>query len=213
MMSRNLLITFLLFFISILGFSQNDPAAIAVLDRFSAKALNAPSVSMEFNLLTENQVDNTRSSIRGSVIIAGDKYKLDLEDNIIWYNGVTSWNFLPAENEVTITNPQKVDDSFQSRPSLIFTWYKKGYKSRLLEERTDSYLIDLYPEDLNSDHVRIRLKIGKPVLDLKNLEYKYKNGVNVIVDVISYDLKKNPDSTTFVFEPGKHKGVEIIDMR
>lgn len=212
-MKRFLIIVFLQLLIYANGFSQNDPGALTILDRFSAKALNAPSVSMEFNLLTENQVENTNSSIKGSIILAGNKYRLDLEDNIIWYDGVTSWNLLPAEKEVTITTPEKSDDSFQTRPSLIFTWYKKGYKSRLLEEKTDSYLIDLYPEALESDHVRIRLKIGKPAMDLKSLEYKYKNGITITIDVKSYDLKKIPDSTSFIFEPGKHKGVEVIDMR
>ncbi|NMC39262.1 MAG: outer membrane lipoprotein carrier protein LolA [Bacteroidales bacterium] len=212
-MKRFLIITLLQLLIAGYGFPQNDPGALAILDRFAAKALNAPSVSMDFNLLNENQVDKTSSSVKGSIILAGNKYRLDLEDNIIWYNGETSWNLLPADKEVTITTPDKGDESFQSRPSLIFTWYKKGYKSRLLEEKTDSYLIDLYPEALDSDHVRIRLKIGKPALDLKKLEYKYKNGITVTVDVISYDLQKNPDDTSFIFEPGKHKGVEVIDMR
>jgi len=194
-------------------FSQSDPEAISILDRFSSKALKAPSVTMSFNMLTVNQVDGTNNSINGSIIITREKYRLDLEDNIIWFNGETSWNLLPEEKEVTITKPDKNDNSFQNRPSLLFSWYRKGYKSRLLEEKSDSYLIDLYPEDLNSDHVRIRLKIGNPALDLKSLEYKYKNGLTVTVNVISYDLKQKPDGSTFVFLPDKYKGVEIIDMR
>lgn len=193
--------------------SQSDASAISVLDRFSSRALNAPSVSMTFKLVTINQAEGTNSQINGSIILTKDKYKLDLEDNVIWFNGVTSWNFLPKEKEVTITKPDKNDNSFQSRPSLIFTWYKKGYKSHLLEENTDSYLIDLYPEDINSDHIRIRLKIGKPSLDLNNIEYKYKNGITVNVNVTSYDLKKRPDDSEFTFSPEKYKGVEIIDMR
>ena len=44
---------------------------------------------------------------------------------------------------------------------MIFSMYKKGYKSRLIEEKSDSYLIDLYPEDIKSDLVRVRLSIGK----------------------------------------------------
>jgi len=194
-------------------FSQGDPEAIGILDRFSSKALNAPSVTMYFNMLTVNQTDGTNNSINGSIILTRDKYRLDLEDNIIWFNGETSWNLLPVEKEVTITKPDKNDNSFQNRPSLLFSWYRKGYKSRLLEEKSDSYLIDLYPEDLNSDHVRIRLKIGNPSLDLKSLEYKYKNGLTVTVNVTSYDLKQKPDGSTFVFLPEKYKGVEIIDMR
>ncbi len=212
-MKKILLPAFLLLLPWARGFSQNDAAALAVLDRFSARALGAPSVSMEFNLRTENQADNTVSTRKGSVILAGDKYMLDLEDNIIWFNGTTSWNLLPAEKEVTITAPGKNDDSFLSRPSQIFSLYRKGYKSRLLEEKADSYLIDLYPEELESDHVRIRLKIGKPAPDLKSLEYKYKNGTTITIDVTSFDLKKSPGGTTFIFEPEKHRGVEVIDMR
>ncbi|HBZ20825.1 MAG TPA: hypothetical protein DEO60_06850, partial [Bacteroidales bacterium] len=96
---------------------------------------------------------------------------------------------------------------------VIFSVYKKGYKVRLVEEKQDSYLIDLYPEDINSDHIRIRLSIGKPMPDLKSIGYKYKNGVTVNLTVKEYDLKQQPGSSEFTFSPDKFKGVEIIDMR
>ena len=205
--------TSLALFIFLNVFSQNDQEAISILDRFSARALGAPSVSIEFNLLTVNQVEGTNNSVNGSLILCGEKYRLNLKDNIIWFNGETSWNYLPDEKEVTITNPDKNDDSFLNSPSLLFSWYKKGYKTRLLEEKAGAFLVDLYPEDINSDHIRIRLNLSNPALDLKSLEYKYKNGITVTVNVISYDLKQKPDGTEFVFSPDKYKGVEIVDMR
>ena len=136
-----------------------------------------------------------------------------LTNNIIWFNGENSWSYLPAEEEVTISKPDKNDDSFQTRPSALFSVYKKRYKVRLLEEKAGSYLIDLYPEDIDSDHIRIRLSIGKPLLDLKSIEYKYKNGITAMLTVNEYDLKQNTDNSTFTFSPAKYKGVEIIDMR
>jgi outer membrane lipoprotein-sorting protein len=203
----------LCFLVSLTAHSQDDPEALSILDRFSSRALNAPSVSMDFNLLTVNQAEGTTSSINGSLILNKDKYRLDLKDNIVWFNGKTSWNYLPNEKEVTITEPDMNDNSFQSNPSALFTWYKRGYKTRLLEEKSGSYLIDLYPEDKNSDHIRIRLDISNPSLDLKSLEYKYKNGVTVTVNVTLFDLKQKPDPSVFVFSPEKYKGVEIVDMR
>jgi outer membrane lipoprotein-sorting protein len=168
---------------------------------------------MKFKLINKNQTDNTFDTISGSVILNKDKYKLDLPDNIIWFNGETSWSYLPAEQEVTITRPSKKDNSFQSRPSLIFTMYKKEYKSRLIEEKTDSYIIDLYPEDIKSDIVRVRLSIGKALLNLINLEYKRKDGIISTLNVLEYDLRLKPDAATFVFQPEKYKGAEVIDMR
>ncbi len=210
---RSIITGFFLTFTSLAAFAQNDAEAIKILDKFSALALGAPSVYMKFTMETVDQVEGTNNSDSGTIIFSKDRYRLDMADNIIWFNGETSWSYLPAEKEVTIAKPDRKDNSFMSRPSAIFSVYKKGYKVRLLEEKPGSYLIDLYPEDINSDHIRIRLSIGKPSLDLKSLEYKYKNGLTAILTVKEYDLKQQPNNSEFTFSPDKYKGVEIIDMR
>ncbi len=192
---------------------QNDPVAAKILDNFSAKALGAPSVSIKFELVTGNLTDNTNDTLAGSVIISKDKYRLDLPDNIVWFNGETSWSLLPAEKEVTITKADKKDNSFQSRPSMIFSMYKKDYKSRLIEESADSYIIDLYPEDIKTEILRVRLSIGKTLLNLNSLEYKKRDGIVITLHVKDYNLKVKPESDTFVFKPEKYKDTEIIDMR
>ena len=193
--------------------AHNNAEAVKILDRFSRTALSAPSVSMKFDLETVDQMEGTDNKSTGSIILSKDRYRLEMPDNIIWFDGQTSWSYLPAEKEVTITRPEKNDDSFQSRPSAVFSLYRKDYKVRLLEEKESSYLIDLYPEKLDSDHVRIRLSIGKPSFDLKGIEYKYKNGVTVMLTVKDYDLKQVPDNSDFIFPTGRYKGVEINDMR
>jgi len=210
---KKFLIGFFLVIFFLPALAQNDAEAVKILDRFSALALSAPSVSMKFSLETVDQIEGTNNSITGSIILSRDKYRLDLTDNIIWFNGETSWSYLPAEKEVTIAKPDKKDNSFQSKPSSVFSVYKKGYKTRLLEENAGSYLIDLYPEDIDSDHIRIRIRIGKPSLDLKSIEYKYKNGLTVNLNVKEYDLKQNPDDSAFIFPSEKYKGIEINDMR
>jgi len=206
-----ILLSLILFPLNILG--QNDPEAIKILDKFADNALKAPSVSMKFNLITTNQTDNKVDTLAGSIILSKDKYKLVLPDNILWFNGETSWSYLPAEQEVTITKANKKDNTFQSRPSLIFTMYKKDYKSRLIEEKSNSYIIDLYPEDIKNELLRVRLSIGKSLLNLISLEYKRRDGVIVMLQVNEYDLNTKPEPATFIFQPEKFKGVEVIDMR
>jgi outer membrane lipoprotein-sorting protein len=194
-------------------FSQNDQAATGILDKFSTVATSAPSISMKFTMATVDQTANTRDTVSGKIILSKDKYMLDLTDNLIWFNGETTWSYLPVEKEVTISKPDKKDNSFQNRPSAIFTMYKKGYKCRLVEEKSGSYIIDLYPEDLKSDMIRVRLAIGKEKTDLKSLEYKKKDGIVMTLNVLSYDLSIKPTNDTFVFHSEKYKGVDIIDVR
>jgi outer membrane lipoprotein carrier protein len=202
---------FLLITVNVFG--QNDPAAIQILDKFSANALKAPSISMIFNLVTTDQMENTNDTITGSIILSKDKYKLDLTDNITWFNGETTWSYLPVEKEVTITRADKKDNSFQNRPSAIFSMYKNGYKCRLIEDRSDSYIIDLYPVDIKSDLLRVRLSIGKSMMDLRSLEYKKRDGIVITLIVNEYSLKIKPEPDAFIFQPAKFKGVDVIDMR
>jgi outer membrane lipoprotein-sorting protein len=205
----------LIFFLSLIvaASGQNDPEAIKILDQFSETAQKAPSVSMKFSLITNNQMEKKIDTLQGGIILSKDKYRLDLPDNTIWFNGVTSWSYLPAEKEVTITKPDKKDNSFQSRPSAIFSMYKSGYKSRLIDEKSNSYTVDLYPEDLKSDLIRIRLTIGKPSTNLISLEYKKKDGITITLAVKEYNLQQKPAQDEFVFQPAKYKDVEINDIR
>ena len=193
--------------------AQNDPAAVKVLDRFSNKALSSPSVSIRFRMITVNQQEQKNDTAAGFLIMAKDQYRLEMPDNITWFNGSVSWNYLLKEKEVTVTKPGKKDDSFMSRPSSIFTLYKKGYKTRLVEEDQKNYIVDLYPEDINSDLVRIRLAIGKNDLSLAGAEYKRKDGLVIYLVVGDYNLQTSPVASDFTFDKNKYRDAEINDMR
>jgi outer membrane lipoprotein-sorting protein len=192
---------------------QNDPQAVKVLDKFSSVALSAPSVSLKFKLITVDLAEQKNDTVDGSLIMSKDQYRLEMPDNITWFNGSVSWNYLIREKEVTITKPGKKDDSFMSRPSSIFTLYKKGYKTRLIEENVKSYIVDLYPEDIKSDLIRIRMAVEKTNADLIGAEYKRKDGIVIYLVVNDYNLKTKPVATDFTFDPKKYKDAEINDMR
>jgi outer membrane lipoprotein carrier protein len=212
-MNRKIIFIITLCSLTLSVFGQKDPEALNILDRFSETALKAPSVSMDFSIVTVNQMEKTTDTLSGNVILSGDKYLLRLPDNTVWFNGETSWSYLPAENEVTITKPGKKDNSFQSRPSAVFSIYKKDYKARLVDETARNYIIDLYPEDIKSDLIRIRLTIGKLKSDLVSLEYKKKDGITSTMVVSKYDLQQQPGKETFIFQPSKYKDVEVNDIR
>ena len=212
-MRRFLFFSILLLNISSLLSAQSDVAAVKVLDMFSSKALAAPSITMKFKLATIDQMENSNNSVDGSIVLSKDKYKLTLPDNTTWFNGTYAWNYLPVEKEVTITKPKPGDDTFLSKPSSLFTMYKKGYKVRLISENSNQSVIDLYPEDLASDMVRIRLTISKPGTELKIAEYKTKNGVVITLNINEVDLLTKHDQSYFTFDPLQYKNVEVVDLR
>jgi outer membrane lipoprotein carrier protein len=214
MKMRHSIILFLLqALISVSSFAQDNRDALKILDKFSSNALGAPSVSMKFKLVNVDQMEKTTDTLTGSIILSKDKYQLIMPEYTVWFNGETSWSYLYAEKEVTITKPDKKDNSFQNRPSSIFSMYKKGYKTRLIEEKNNSYIIDLYPEDIKSDLLRVRLSIGSTLMDLKTLEYKKRDGIIITIYVSEYNLKQKPEPDSFIFPKDKYKGADINDMR
>ncbi len=184
-----------------------------VLSDFSRKAVQAPSVTIDFRLITNDSKAGDVTNMSGSAIISGDKYRLKLDDNNIWTDAENVWNYLPDVNEVTITEADPDDDSFITKPSLLFTLYEEGYKIRLVEQTSNEWVIDLYPEEITSDLIRIRLKIGKAQYDLNGAEYKTKDGITMTLIADKYDLTFKPGPDFFTFNPADYKGIDVIDMR
>ncbi|MGB8358817.1 MAG: outer membrane lipoprotein carrier protein LolA [Bacteroidales bacterium] len=193
--------------------AQKDPEAMKILSEFSKKATSAPSVTIDFTIVTSNAREGDVDTLSGSAIISGDKYQLTLPENSIWTDGKTVWSYLPDANEVTITKSDPDDESFISKPSLLFTMYREGFKVRLVEQTVNEWIIDLYPEEISTDLIRIRLKIGKKLHDLIGAEYKTKDGVTMNLTSDKYDLSFKPDDDFFTFNPADYKDVDVIDMR
>jgi len=211
MRNKTVILLFSLFTLTLSA--QKDPEALQVLSDFGRKATQAPSVTMDFRLTTSDSKSGDVTTMSGSAIISGDRYRLKLDDYNIWTDGSNVWNYSPDVNEVTVTETDPDDDSFITRPSLLFTMYEEGYKIRLIEQTSDEWIIDLYPEAITSDLIRIRLKIGKARYDLNGAEYKTKDGVTMTLIADKYDLTFKPSSDFFTFNPADYKGIDVIDMR
>ena len=193
--------------------AQKDSEAVTVLSEFSKKATSAPSVKIEFNIVAYDAKEDEETEMNGTAVISGDSYRLTLPDNLILADSKAVWNYMPDVKEVTVTEPDYSDDSIKSKPSMLFTMYEKGYKVRLVEQNPSEWIIDLYPEDIRMNLVRIRLAVGKALHDLKSAEYKTKDGMTLTLTVSKYDLTFRPPAGYFAFNPADHKGVEVIDMR
>lgn len=193
--------------------AQKDPEARKILDAFSEPALSAPALSMKFKLTIEDKVEQTTQESEGEVIIHDNMYKLELPDNIIWFDGNATWTLAPEVKEVTVTLPDPDDNTFLTSPSSLFDMYKEDFKYRLTGESQEAYAIELYPEDPSeTDFSIIKLVIDRQHR-LVSAEYKRKDGIDLFVDITEYNLDKEYPAGHFSFDPEAYPGVDIIDMR
>jgi len=211
-----ILLAFLISFVGYVnGQGQYDPQALEILNQMSSNYNDLNSFKAEFTYVLENKMENIQEKFAGDIIIKGDKFKLDLGDQLIFNDGETLWTYLKDVNEVNIDYYLPEDGDMT--PSNIFTAYREGYKYMLLEEEKIGnhiyQIIDLVPDDVNKPFYKVKLWINKNDHTLKQWELFDKSGNTYLYDIVKFDSSYNAEDNEFLFDSNRFPGVEEIDLR
>ncbi len=214
------------FFIICLNLSQllfsqtantQDPAAKVILDRVSAKTLGYSTILADFELVIDNRMEKLHSKSSGSIQIKGSKYYMESMGSTVYFDGKTMWSYMNDINEVTISEPDKNQGDFVDNPALIFTFYNRDFKYRLIGEGTvenrTMYEIDLYPKDLDQPYSRFKLFVDKEKEELYMARAISKDGIDYTIYITNMHYNSTIPDSKFTFKPSDYPGIEIIDMR
>ena len=142
------LITIILITLSTNIFGQ-DQIAKEILDKLGNKTKSYENIKIDFNFILENQSQNIKESQKGTLILAKEKFKLIMNNQIIINDGETQWIYLSDVNEVQIIEHDP-DDQMMT-PNKIFTVYEEGYKYKYINQQNIKgeiiHNIDLFPEE------------------------------------------------------------------
>jgi outer membrane lipoprotein-sorting protein len=198
-------------------FSQTTPQAEDLVKSFSEKMQSYQSIKADFKFTLENLQEGFSDTHKGNLVFKEKKYFLDLMEMEVYFDGSTKWQFIPKANEVTISGPSKVEGGFLEDPTQIFRNYEKDFKSKLIADRVEKgvgiYEIELLPLNLNATYKSIKVVLKKQNLNPVSIKYFGKDGVNYIIDVNNFKTNIPIKDDQFVFNPSKHKGIVIVDMR
>ncbi len=211
-------ISILLIFFIVPAKAQDSEVILAekILDKVSEKTQNYKSIEANFTFTVNNLQTQETESFDGSILIKGEKFKIDLMDLISYNNGETLWMFIKELNEVTVSDPDIIEEETLN-PANIFSIYKEGFK--YMHAGTTSFkgktadIIDLFPEDRNQPFTRIKLYVYKDDLHFAKLEQIGKDGINYTIDILQMKVNVPADDNVFNFDPKQYPGIEIIDLR
>jgi len=147
----------------------------------------------------------------------GEKYKIFLMGNEIFYNGNFMATFMIEEKEVTYATPD-FDDENAINPADLFTIYNRDFKylylGDLIEENVTYQGIDLVPakQDIKS-YSKIRLLINKQKTEIYSIIYFGKDGVNFIIQITEFTPNVVVNDQLFNFNEVAFPDVEVIDLR
>jgi outer membrane lipoprotein carrier protein len=211
---------FTLFLLVLLGAvvtvnAQYDKKAREKLEAMSAKYKNTPAYRSQFIYSLINDVENIEEDFEGTITVKGDKFRLSLDEQEIFNNGVTVWTYLPAMEEVNIDNYNPEENEIT--PSKIYTAYEEGYKYIYLEDTkingTPVSVIDLIPDDKNSQFFKIKLFISNKDNSLVRWTIFDKSGNKYKYTIMKFTPDVKVTDEDFEFDTKKYPGVEVIDLR
>ncbi len=197
------------------AFGQKNEEAKAILDKMSQKYKAMGAFRATFSWQMESKVEDMQESFSGEVTVKGNKYRLDLGDQEIYNNQQTVWTYLKEEKEVTITEYEP--DPSEVTITQMYTIYEEGYKYLYLGEETVDgevyHIIDLTPENRDLSFFRIQLRIGKNDSIIKSWKIFERNGRIYTYKIDDFKPNVEVSDQYFVFDPQKHPGVEVVDLR
>ena len=193
-----------------------DAQAKAILAAVSKQYRSYDMVKADFSFTLKNQQANISETQNGTLFVKSklNKYKVSVGNQELISDGKVQWTYLKNDNEVQISDINTSPDALN--PAQIFTIYEKGFKYVYLgETKLNGKVyqnIELAPIATRS-FSKIKLRIDKVNKQISNIVVNDKNGNVYTYFIKTFTPNVKVPETTFSFDPKKHPGVEIVDLR
>ena len=206
-MNKILIIIFSIFQLN--SFGQND-ISDEILKQLNAntKSYTFMDVDFDFNFINITQEINENQ--KGNIKINNNKFRLDLNEQIVISDDSTQWIYLKESNELQIMEFDSEDEMLS--PNKLFTVYENGYKNQYVELKDNNHIIDLFPVESN-EFKNIQLHINKDKIQLNKIILFDKNGGSFSYMITKFITNTNFDENIFKFNTEEYPDLEIIDLR
>lgn len=197
------------------AFGQDEKAK-AILDKVSKKTKAYKTISIEFDLTISGEGVSEPITEKGKAYLSGDKYKVELDDQDIYCDGVTLTTHLKEDEECYTSSVAENEEEGVVSPTEILTIWEDGYKYKYIKETTFNGIpvhhINIFPKDpASSKYFAIILKIDIAKNEVVSALIKGKDGVNMRYTLTKFEHDKDLPDATFVFDRAKHPNVDCYD--
>lgn len=134
----------------------------------------------------------------------------------IYSDGVSRWQYMPAQKEVVIMRVDSTSLSPIENPLRLFSNLGTNFRIYLQGERAEGkeryYDLSLYPHDLNAPYSQIHVVLHQKTLYPAKFTYIGRDGVNYAVSISSFTPNAKV-RTNFTLDTKALKGVKVTDLR
>ena len=206
---KNKILIAVFLFSQLISFGQDEKAE-KILKDLSANTKSYSNMDVDFDFNFINTSQDINESQKGNIKINQNKFRLDLNQQLIISDDSIQWIYLKESNELQIMEYDSQDEMIS--PNKLFTIYENGYKSQYIELKEKNHIIDLFPIESN-EFKNIQLHIDQDKIQLKKIILFDKNGGSFSYSITKFIADKEIDENAFRFNEANYTDLEIIDLR
>jgi outer membrane lipoprotein-sorting protein len=206
---------FFLLFLSAVVFSQNDANATKLIKAVSQKYNGYKTMSMDVTLTIENRESKTKEERKGKVLVKGNKFNVNFDNQVIICDAKSTWVYLKDANEVQVNNFDPKDQ--WPTPDRILKIADKDFTSYMGEKITEGgkslQIIELVPNDKSTNYSKIKLYVNTADNSVVKGVMLDKNAITYTYTISNFKGNGEIADSSFTFDKNKYPGVEIVDLR
>ncbi len=214
---KNILITCTALFLFNIASAQiaKQNEAEKLVERISKRYKAFKTIKADFVYTIENKLQKSVEKQKGNILVKGNKFKLDIANQLIICDNKTIWTYSREVNEVQINNYTPKEGAI--RMDDLFTMYGKGFLYKTLETKKEGnkeiVVMELTPKDKKKKFFKIKLTVDKTNQTILNSQVFEKSGTIHNYSVTNQVPNIKYEDNQFVFDIKKYPGIEVIDLR
>jgi len=210
-------LSLLLLMLSLQAYTQQDPKAEPYLQAVSKQFDMEKGYLIEMDYIREDIMRETSAEGEGTVWMKGLKYKIVVDEFIVYYDGEKLFSQNTETEEVYVSIPDPDQPGYlQAVPIRIIKSYEQDFKYMFMgttpfqgKERVE---IQLYPNNISGPYSMLKMFINPHSFRLEAFQLKHKEGI--LYTMILSKITKNQlfEDSLFKFDPKKFPETEIIEL-
>ena len=153
----------------------------------------------------------------GTIWMQGFKYKIVVDEFIVYYNEEKLYSHNTDAEEVYVSVPDPDQPSYlQAVPIRIIKSYEQDFKYSFMGSKPfkgkERIEIQLYPKEVTGPYSMLKMFINPNSLKLEAIQLKHKEGIQYTMLLQEIKANQPLENSVFEFDPKAFPNTEIIEL-
>jgi outer membrane lipoprotein-sorting protein len=214
---RHIFLLIMLSFVAFASYSQQDSRADKYLQAVSEQFDLNKAYVIQLDYIREDLMQETSAEGDGVIWMKGLKYKIMLDEYIVYYNEDKLYSQNTETEEVYVSEPDPDQPGYlQAVPIKIIKAYEQDFNYMYIGNTPmlgkTLIEIQLYPKDRSGPYSMLKMFVNPGSQKLEAIQLKHKEGILYTMILSEMKVDQSLQESIFDFDPAAYPNTEIIEL-